>query len=195
MALVLARIFWLKLKASNAHNKEFKQLSSKDQLAVLKECLLNSPAEINLHNLKIFLEKEGIHINEASYRPFIKQQQDLRNQKNAIEEDNKLFVLESQWLDQIRPFEFNEAEAYKTKGDIEAYISTSLEGINRLYSDEAIQEQLTKLFPSYPKARSLLNEYKNLTELRDSSTADDESLEQLRKAKETWVQNLLKYEP
>jgi len=195
VALILLRVFWLRLKASNAHNENFKQLPPKDQLAVLKECLLNSPAEINLQNLRFFLEKNGINQEIDSYRPFIRQQQELRNKKNALEEDNLLFNLEAQWLDQIAPLEFKEAEIAKQNGNNEGFITSSLEGINRLYSDESILSHLAQLAETYPKATRLTQMYRNLMELRDCSEADNDSLESLRKAKNAWEQDLLNYEP
>lgn len=191
IGLILLRIFWLRLKASNAHSKNFQELPPKDQLAVLKECLLNSPAELNLQNLKSFLEKNSINCSIESYRPFIKQQLELRNKKDALEEDNQLFIQESQWLDQILPLEFNEASNAKEKGNLDEYISATLAGISRLYSDEAILQHLSELENDYPKAARLIQGYHELMELRDQSAADDESLSKLRQAKEAWEQELL----
>jgi len=195
MGVVLLRILWLRLKASNAHNDNFKQLPPKDQLAVLKECLLNSPAELNLQNLGRFLVQNNISQEIESYRPFIKLQQELRNKKNALEEDNQLFNQEATWLDKILPLEFEAAREARQNGDQETFITASLEGINRLYSDEAILKHLSEIVPNYPKATTLIQMYHNLMELRDNSPADDKSLENLRKVKRAWEQELLHYEP
>jgi hypothetical protein len=66
-----------------------------------------------------------------------------------------------------------------------------LEGIARLYSDEAILRELEALAPEYPKAKDLAEDYRKLMELRESSGADDDSLAKLRKAKNAWEDNLL----
>lgn len=194
-ALILLRIFWLRVKAANAHNENFKKLPSKDQLAVLKECLLNNPSESNLRNLGNFLKKNGLDQDVESYRPFLKKQLELRNKANALEEDNQLFEQEADWLDQITPPEFSEADQERQNGNKEAHICLWLEGINRLYSDKAIQERLSSLIPHYPKAELLARRYTELAELRDNSAADDASLEKIRKAKDAWIQELLNYEP
>ena len=55
--LILLRIFWLKIKDTNMKGEGFKRLPPKDQLAVLKECLLNNPTNGNLQNLKDFCTK------------------------------------------------------------------------------------------------------------------------------------------
>lgn len=195
MGLILLRIFWLRAKAAGTRTDNFKQLPQKDQLAVLKECLLNNPSEINLRNLEKFASESGIDLEAESYRPFMKLQQELRNKKNALEEDNQLYNQEAEWLDNIKPFEFQEAETAKESGDTTDYITKSLEGIARLYSDQAILDNLNKLTPCYPKSESLIQSYRELMELRDNSAADDESLQQLRKAKESWDNELLNYEP
>ena len=84
MSLVILRILWLRLKAANSHSENFKQLPPKDQLAVLKECLLNNPTETNLQNLKDFFQREKLDIDTESYRPFLKKQLEL-----SIPEDQK----------------------------------------------------------------------------------------------------------
>lgn len=195
MALLLLRIFWLRAKAAGTRNDNFKKLPAKDQLAVLKECLLNNPSEVNLQNLQKFCEQNTLNLNAESYRPFLKKQQELRNKPNALEEDNQLYSKEAQWLDSITPLEFNEASEALSKGDQETATIRTLEGISRLYSDEAILNSLEKLELSYAKAHSLLDSYKALIELRDSSRADEDSLAKLRNTKNAWDNDLLNYEP
>lgn len=194
-ALILLRVFWLHVKAANAHNENFQKLPDKDQLAVLKECLLNNPSLSNLTNLGKFLQKIGTDLDTESYRPLLKKQQELRNKTNALEEDNLLFTQESEWLDQIVPLEFKEAQQARENGEQVQFVTSWLEGINRLYSDKAILERLSEIRDAYPKTEKLISSYKALMDLRDSSSADDVSLEKLRKAKEAWEQDLLNYEP
>ncbi|MCQ2106281.1 MAG: hypothetical protein MJZ26_10870 [Fibrobacter sp.] len=189
--LILLRVIWLKIKAASTRNESFKQLPLKDQLAVLKECLLNNPTEINLQNLKDFAQRASLDLEVESYRPFMKRQLELSKAQNALAEDNELFAEEARWLDQIQPLEFAEGQAALQLGDLERFIKCSLEGIAQLYSDQAITDHLETLLPHYPKAASLLEEYRKLVELRESSGADEESLAKLRKAKECWENNLL----
>ena len=193
--LVILRIFWLRLKAASAHNESFKRLPAKDQLAVLKECLLNNPTEGNLSNLKDFLAREGSNHDVESYRPFMKKQLELSKRKDALAEDNELFCAEAAWLDAIRPLEFKEAEIARNEKRNEDYLSLSLEGIARLYSDEAILNELGMLVPEYPKAKILAEQYRELMMLREDSGADEESLEKLRKAKAAWEDSLLQIDP
>jgi hypothetical protein len=195
--LVLLRIFWLRLKAAGTNNEAFRRLLPKDQLAVLKECLLNNPTEGNLQNLKAFCAKQGADLEVESYRPYIKKQLEITKRKDALAEDSALFGEEAAWLDRIRPLEFAEAETAKRENRTGDYLSRTLEGIARLYSDEAILEALRELEPEYPKAASLAENYRSLMELRDSSGADDQSLDTLRKAKSAWEENLLQvdFEP
>lgn len=194
IVLLLLRVFWLKIKASGTQNENFKQLPPKDQLAVLKECLMNNPSERNLQNLGRFISERGLNQDIESYRPFMKIQTELSRKKDAIAEDNELYAQESIWMDQILPLEFVEAKEAQSNGDKHTFITRSLEGISRLYSDEAIESALKKLIPHYPKAEQLLENYHNLVEIRDSSGADDKSLEALRKTKEQWENDLLNYE-
>lgn len=194
LALVLLRVFWVKLKASNAHSENFKNLAPKDKLAVLKECLLNNPTEANLQNLAKFAAEQKLDLDAESYRPFMKAQLELRGKPNAIEEDNELFVKEAAWLDQIRPLEFAEAEQLKSDGEQDKFIAATLEGTARLYSDKAIFEALETLREVYPKATSLSESYSKLVELREQSGADEKSLEILRKAKDAWESDLLNVE-
>lgn len=194
MALIFARIFWLKIKDVSMKGASFKKLPPKDQLAVLKECLLNNPTETNLQNLKDFIQKQGLNLDIESYRPFIKKQQELSKRKDALVEDNELFTAESEWVDQILPLEFEEAKLAKQENRHEDFILHSLEGIARLYSDKAILNELEALVQDYPKAKQLAQGYRDLMDLRDSSGADDESLKKLRSAKESWEKSLLDVE-
>lgn len=191
MTLVLLRIFWLKIKDVSMKSESFKRLPAKDQLSVLKECLLNNPTATNLQNLKEFVDKQGVNIDTESYRPFLKKQQELTRRKDALAEDNELFTAEAEWIDQILPMEFEEAKLAKQENRFEDYILHSLEGVARLYSDRAILSELDSLVQDYPKAKVLAQGYRELMELRDSSGADDESLKKLRAAKESWEKELL----
>ena len=191
IALVLLRIFWLKIKDASMKSESFKNLPAKDQLSVLKECLLNNPTATNLQNLKEFTEKQGINLDIESYRPFLKKQQDLSRRKDALAEDNELFTAESEWIDQIKPLEFEEAKLAKQENRHEDYILRSLEGIAKLYSDKSILSELEALVQDYPKAEQIAQGYRDLMDLRDNSSADDESLKKLRAAKESWEKDLL----
>lgn len=191
MVLVLLRIFWLKVKAASAQGENFKRLPPKDQLAVLKECLLNNPTAGNLQNLKEFAVKNNLDLDTESYRPYLNKQLELSRKKDALAEDNELFSAEARWMDQIRPLEFEDAKQAKAENRTEDFILRTLEGIARLYSDESILNELELLVAEYPKARKLAEDYRKLMELRDQSGADDESLKKLRNAKETWEKELL----
>lgn len=194
MALIFARIFWLKIKDVSMKSESFKRLPPKDQLSVLKECLLNNPTETNLKNLKEFSQKQGVELDIESYRPFIKKQQELSRRKDALVEDNELFAAESEWVDQVLPLEFEEAKTAKQENRPEDFILHSLEGIAKLYSDGAILNKLDSLVQDYPKAKQLAQGYRELMELRDSNGADDESLKKLRAVKESWEKSLLDVE-
>ena len=189
--LILLRIFWLKIKDANMKGEGFKRLPPKDQLAVLKECLLNNPTNGNLQNLKDFCTKMGTDLDTESYRPFMQKQLELTRKKDALAEDNELFGTEAAWMDCIRPLEFEEAQSARQEGRHEDFILRTLEGIARLYSDEAILKGLGDLEADYPKARELAQGYRDLMELRDTSGADDDSLAKLRNAKAAWEGNLL----
>ena len=191
IVLILLRVFWLKIKDVNLKSESFKKLPEKDQLAVLKECLLNNPTESNLSNLKDFFVRRGAELDVDSYRPFMKKQLELTRRKDALAEDNELFSSEAAWLDKIRPLEFEEAQKAHQENRREDFLTHSLEGIARLYSDDAILNELDSLTPKYPKAKTLAENYRKLIELRDNSGADDESLKQLRNAKTAWENDLL----
>ena len=191
MVLLLLRVFWLKIKAASAQGENFKRLPPKDQLAVLKECLLNNPTEGNLQNLKDFARKNALNLDVESYRPFLKKQLELSRRKDALVEDNELFTAEAEWIDQIKPLEFEEAKQAKQENRQEDYILRTLEGIAKLYSDKAILSELAALVQDYPKAEQLAQGYRQLMDLRDQSGADDESLKKLRATKEAWEKDLL----
>ena len=191
MMLLLLRILRLRIRANSTRSESFKRLPPKDQLAVLKECLLNNPSEANLRNLSDFAQRTSREIDVESYRPFIKTQLEILKHKDAIAKDNELYAAETAWMDKISPLEFEEAEDFKRENEIPKYIERSLEGIARLYSDEAILDALAKLAPDYPYAAELDQGYRELMQTRDESTADDKALEKLRKQKEAWENDLL----
>lgn len=172
-------------------SESFKALSPKDKLAVLKECLLNNPTEYNLQNLGDFCKEAGIEINAESYRAYMAKQLEITQKKDAIAEDNELYHQESIWMDKIEPIEFKEAAEAKAEGNKNLALQRQLEGISRLYSDEAIEEQLKAMEADYPKAPALLDAYRKLATLRDESGADDEALQALRKARDAWHESLL----
>ena len=134
IAAILLRIFWLKIKDANMKGEGFKRLPPKDQLAVLKECLLNNPTNGNLQNLKNFCEKTGADLDTESYRPFMQKQLELTRKKDALAEDNELFGAEATWMDQIRPLEFEEAESARKEGRHEDFIL-------RTYAEKLITEK------------------------------------------------------
>ena len=191
MMLLLLRILRLRIRANSTRSESFKRLPPKDQLAVLKECLLNNPSETNLKNLGNFFEQTSQKIDIESYRPFLKSQLAIFGRKDAIAEDNELYAQECEWMDKIKPLEFEEAKSFKQSNETQKYIERTLEGIARLYSDNAILEALAKLAPDYPHASELAEGYKQLMQARDESTADDKSLEALRKQKDAWEEDLL----
>lgn len=189
--LLLLRILRLRIRANSTRSESFKRLPSKDQLAVLKECLLNNPSEANLRNLAEFADRTSLKIDIESYRPFLKSQLEIFGRKDAIADDNELYAKECEWMDKITPIEFGEAESFKQENETGKYIERTLEGIARLYSDDAILGALEKLSPDYPHANELAESYKLLMQTRDESLADDKSLEKLRKQKEAWEDDLL----
>lgn len=190
MALLL-RVVYLRLKANSVRANSFKALPDKDKLAVLKECLLNNSSKANLMNLADFAKEHGIEVDTAAYLPLIERQMKNAWGKNAIAEDNAIYAEQSAWIDSIAPFEFAEAKAAREEGRKEDYIHLCLEGISRLYSDEAILDALSKLKPDYAKAGALTEGYRKLVEAREESGADDKSLEALRKKRDAWMNELL----
>lgn len=192
--LLFIRIFWAHVKANNAHTETFKRLAPKDKLAVLKECLLNNPTETNLQNLADFLKATGTDLDVQSYKPLMERQLALADKKENLDQWDKLYVEQCDWVDQIPPMEFTEAIAAKDNGDIETYVCRTLEGVSRLYSDQAIESSLKQLEPDYPKAKALLLSYTELVNACAESGADDKSLETLRKKRDAWVEDLLTIE-
>lgn len=195
IAVILLRVFILRVRSNNLRTESYRNMPSKDKLSVLKECLLNNPTQTNLQNLDEFLKSNGIAIDAEGYRPFMDRQLQLHQKKNAIAEDNDLYAQESIWMDAIRPLEFAEAEQAKADGDTRLYLERSLEGISRLYSDEATLDALETLKADYPKANALQAAYRELVEFRDGCGADDKSLEILRKKRDAWMSDLLTPEP
>ena len=191
MMFLLLRILRLRIRANTTRSESFKRLPPKDQLAVLKECLLNNPSEANLRNLAEFASRTSLKIDIESYRPYLKSQLEIFGRKDAIADDNELYAAETAWMDKITPIEFEEAEAFKQENETQKYIERTLEGIARLYSDDAILDALTKLTADYPHAGELAESYKQLMQTRDESGADDKSLEILRKQKDAWENDLL----
>ena len=192
--LLFIRIFWAHVKANNAHTEAFKRLAPKDKLAVLKECLLNNPTETNLQNLADFLKTADTDLDVQSYKPLMERQLALADKKENLDQWDKLYIEQCAWIDQIQPIEFTEAKAARDDGDTETYISRSLEGVSRLYSDQAIENALEQLEPEYPKAKALLSSYTELVNACNESKADDKSLEALRKKRDAWVEDLLTVE-
>ena len=192
--LIFFRIFQLRLRANNAKTESFQRLPAKDKMAVLKECLLNNPTEGNLQNLKEFCDKEGLQFDADGYRPFIKEQLELARVNANYVECDKLYVRECEFIDRTTPMEFAEAEAARNAGDANTATIRTLEGISRLYSDGAIEEALTELEPTYPKAAELREKYIALAEACNASGADEKSLAALRKQRDAWMADLLAFE-
>ena len=63
----------------------------------------------------------------------------------------------------------------------------------RYYSDEKIEEALQNLTPDFPQAAEMLNAYRQLKAQRDSSPADEISIEKLAQAKKEWMESLLHF--
>ena len=190
MALLL-RVAYLRLKANSVRANSFKALPDKDKLAVLKECLLNNCSRANLSNLADFAKEHGIDVNTNAYLPLIDRQMKNAWGKNVIAEDNDIYAEQSAWVDKITPFEFADAKQAYEEGRTDDFIRLSLEGISRLYSDDAILAELTKLVPHYKHASELASGYRELIALRDESGADSKSLAALRKKRDTWMEDLL----
>jgi len=139
-------------------------------LAILKENLLENPSESSLQELKDFANSQNLIIPKEEY-PLGK--------APSIEQDDFLFLSQAAWLDSLTPLEFNEEPQTE---------KTLLNGILRLYSDEAIFKALEELSRKFPSERQqkLEQGYRKLCDLRDSSKADYNSLEKLRMEKEKW---------
>jgi len=139
-------------------------------IAILKENLLENPSEDNLQKLKEFAVSQNIGLPKEEY-PLGK--------APTIEQDDPLFLAQAKWLDSITPLEFNEEPQTER---------TLINGILRLYSDEAIFKALEELGQKFPSERqkNLEQGWRKLCELRDGSKADYNSLEKLRMEKEKW---------
>jgi hypothetical protein len=96
-----------------------------------------------------------------------------------LAQDDILFFRQAAWLDSLTPLEFREVPQTE---------KTLVNGIMRLYSDEAIFKALEELAQKFPGERQQKLEcgYRKLCEFRDSSGADYNSLEKLRIEKEKW---------
>ena len=193
LALLLFRAFVLHLRATDLANPRFQSLPRESRLAILKERILESPSEKNLNNLGAFLLAEGIHVDMESYRPLLAEQLRISRQENAIALDNDLYIREAEWMDKISPFEFEIARKQKEDGKIDEFIRTYLQGVLRYYSDEKIEEALQNLTPDFPQAAEMLNACRQLKALRDSSPADETSIEKLAQAKKEWMESLLHF--
>ena len=193
LALLLFRAFVLHLRATDLDNPRFQALPRESRLAILKERVLEAPSEKNLNNLGAFLLAEGIHVDMESYRPLLAEQLRISRQENAIALDNDLYIREAEWMDKISPFEFEIARKQKEDGNIDEFIRTYLQGVLRYYSDEKIEEALQNLTPDFPQAAEMLNAYRQLKALRDSSPADEISIEKLAQVKKEWMESLLHF--
>ena len=139
-------------------------------LAILKENLLENPNKGSLQKLKEFVASQNLTLPKEEYP--------LGKAPN-IEQDDSLFFSQAAWLDSLTPLEFIEEPQTE---------KTLLNGILRLYSDEAIFKALNELAQKFPgeRQRKLEEGYRKLCELRDNSRADYDSLEKLRIEKEKW---------
>lgn len=187
LALILFRAFVLRRRETDLANENFARLPREVRLAILKERVLETPSERNLQNLETFLKAEGIEADVESYRPLLAEQLRLGREENAIALDEDLYAKESDWMDRIEPFEFAEAKRLKASGDERAFAAAYFQGVLRYYSDEKIESSLAEIIPEYPAAQKLLDGYRELKALRDSSGADDASIERLARAKERWA--------
>jgi len=141
-------------------------------LAALKENLLENPSEHALQKLKDFAVSQNLIIPKEEY-PLDK--------TKDIALDGDIFLRQAAWLDSLTPLEFNEEPQTE---------KSLVNGILRLYSDEAIFKAFEKLAQKFPSEKQQKMEcgYKALCELRDNSRADYDSLEKLRIEKEKWEQ-------
>lgn len=190
LALILFRAFALHRRSTALENEDFRALPREDKLAILKERVLETPSERNLQNLEIFLKAEGIPADIDSYRPLLAEQLRIGREENAIALDGDLYARESEWMDRIEPFEFAEAKKLREAGNAD-HVKTYLQGVLRYYSDEKIEKALEDILPEFPAAQKMLDDYRALAALRDSSGADDASIEKLSAAKESWARSLI----
>jgi hypothetical protein len=132
--------------------------------------LLENPSEYSLQKLKEFAVLQNLEIPKEEY-PFDK--------ALSIEQDSSLFLNQAIWLDALTPLEFSEEPETE---------KSLVNGILRLYSDEAIFKAFGNFSQKFPSERQQKLElgYRNLCELRDNSKVDYNSLERLRMEKEKW---------
>jgi len=141
-------------------------------LAILKENLLENSNEYALRKLKDFAASQNLTVPSEEYP--------LGKAKD-ISLDDDVFLRQAAWLDSLTPLEFKDEPQTE---------KTLVNGILRLYSDDAIfnvLEELAQKFPS-EKQQKLEQGYRTLCQHRDSSKADYDSLEKLRMEKEKWEQ-------
>ena len=193
IALILFRAFVLHLRSTDLNNDQFVGLPREVKLAILKERVLETPSEKALCNLETFLKSEGIEVDMEVYRPMYAEQLRISREDNAIALDDELYAREAAWMDKIEPFEFAEALKLKEEGKKEEFVQTYLQGVLRYYSDEKIEEALQNLTPDFPQAAEMLNAYRQLKAQRDSSPADETSIEKLAQAKKEWMESLLHF--
>lgn len=170
------------------------------QLAVLKENLLVQPSESQLERLNDFCRRSGMEIDIVSYKPLLNRHKGIRRHDNVLAADSLLFEDQAKWLDELEPLEFQDAREAHNAGDFEQFCRYTLEGMLRLYSDEKIQETLGVLentahchedFPlSIETIAELTNGYQELCHLRDHSSADPESLDNLNQARDKWFESV-----
>ncbi len=190
IVLILFRAFVLHLRATDLDNEKFAPLPREVKLAILKERVLETPSEKSLQNLETFLKNEGINVDMETYRPMYAEQLRISRESNAIALDNELYANEAAWMDEIEPFEFATALELKKEGKKEEFIRTYLQGVLRYYSDEKIENALEAILSEYPAAQKMLDDYRTLKDLRDSSGADEASIEKLAKVKDDWAKEL-----
>ncbi len=168
------------------------------QLAVLKENLLTQPSASQLERLGDFCRRNGMDIDMASYQPLMDRHKGIRRHENVLAADSLLFEEQAIWLDELEPLEFQDAREAHNAGDFEQFCRYTLEGMLRLYSDEKIQETLGVLentahcHEDFPLSVETITEltigYRELCELRDNSTADPESIDNLNLARDKWFE-------
>jgi hypothetical protein len=160
-------------------------------LAILKENLLENPSKYALQKLKDFAVSQNMKVPVEEYPLGKVPSVEARTITELIfgegykapsfEQDDYLFLQQAIWLDSLTPLEFNEKPQTE---------KTLVNGILRLYSDEAIFKSLKELAQIFPseKQKKLEQGYYAICELRDNSKVDYDSLEKLRMEKEKWEQ-------
>jgi hypothetical protein len=186
IALVIA-VAGVKQRTSRRYNLPLE--NSALSLAILKENLLENPSEYALQKLKDFAVSQNLKVPEIKYPLGKVPKVEARTITELIfgegykapsfEQDESLFLQQAIWLDFLTPLEFNEEPQTER---------TLVNGILRLYSDDAIFKALKELAQKFPseKQQKLEQGYYALCELRDNSKVDYDSLEKLRMEKERW---------